>query len=256
MIKWQKREKVIFITLLVCIVIIPLIIHILFKIDIKIKFLYANWSAGDILQYAGTILASLLAIAGVYFTIKEGRSNNLENKIIETKPYLKTKITQLISFEEQETLDDNNNIVCIWDFCGTSSFNLVNIQGKRDFYKYHQKNDVNNYFIFKYEISNIGLGNAMNLEFNLCHSKFFPKTIICKGQVLELYIVLDRNIISTNGLMLEMKFEYKDILNINTYEQHERLFVIYNEKEKRYEYNRDFKDEISEPIIIEKKIFI
>ena len=47
-------------------------------------------ASGDILQYAGTILASLLAIAGVYFTIKESRINNLENKVIENKPYLKT----------------------------------------------------------------------------------------------------------------------------------------------------------------------
>jgi len=254
MIKWQKKEIIIFIVLAALIVIIPIIIHILFKFDIGIEFLASTWESGDILQYAGTILASLLAIAGVYFTIKESRINNLENKVIENKPYLKTKITQLISFTETETLKDNKNIVCILDSNGVCSFSLSNMQGKKELIAYNEKHNIRNNFLFKYEIKNIGLGNAMSLDLKMCNSNLFPKTIICKGDVLELYTFEDKNLIN-NGLVIDIKFEYKDIIDVNTYEQHERLSVAYNKKEKSYIYNRDFEDEISEPVIIEKRIF-
>ena len=144
-----KKEIIICIVLLALIIIIPVIIHILFKFDFGIEVLNATWSSGDILQYTGTILASLLAIAGVYFTIKESRINNLENKIIENKPYLKTKITQLRAFDEIETLKENKNIVCIWDRDGTCSFSLSNMQGKQELISYNEKHTIRNNFMFK-----------------------------------------------------------------------------------------------------------
>ena len=255
MIKWQKNEITICIVLLALIIIIPVIIHILFKFDFGIEVLNATWSSADILQYTGTILASFLAIAGVYFTIKESRINNLENKIIENKPYLKTKIIQLSAFDEMESLKDNKNIVCILDRNGSCSFSLSNMQGKQEVITYNEKYTIRNNFIFKYEIKNIGLGNAMDLEFKMCDFNFFPNTIICKGDVLELYIIIDKSLIK-NILEIDIKFEYKDMIDVNKYEQHERLSVVYNKKEKSYIYNRDFEDEISEPHIIEKRIFI
>lgn len=36
---------------------VPTIIHILFKLDFKISFLYAEWTAGDLLEYYGAILS-------------------------------------------------------------------------------------------------------------------------------------------------------------------------------------------------------
>lgn len=39
--------------------------------------------------------------------------------------------------------------------------------------------------------------------------------------------------------------EYDDILNINTYEQKEKIYVTYNKKEKEYLWDRDFVDEFS-----------
>lgn len=255
MIKWKKEEKAIFVVLLVLSIIIPILIHILYKVDVASDFLSSTWSSGDILQYSGTILAALLAIASVYFTIKETRSSNLENKIIENKPYLKTNFIQLLSFQEKKTLQENNNIVCIWDLNGTKCFNLANIQGKRDLSSYHDEYDIRDDFIFELVIQNIGLGNAMNLEVKICDLKFFPKTIICKGEELDLYVIINKDLVK-NGLALDLQYEYKDILDVNIYEQHERAVVSYNKKEKRYIYTRDFEDEISEPHIIEKRLFV
>lgn len=58
MFEWIKKHKIIvIISSIILIFGIPLIIHVLFKIHAGIPFLEAEWSAGEILGYYGSILS-------------------------------------------------------------------------------------------------------------------------------------------------------------------------------------------------------
>ena len=96
MIRWTKKEIILFVITVSMIPIIPAIIHILYKLDFEIDFLYSTWSSGEILQYCGAVMTAILAIIGIYYTLKENRKNNLEQTIIETKPYMRTNFINLI----------------------------------------------------------------------------------------------------------------------------------------------------------------
>lgn len=61
--KWQ-----IAILSFVFIIIIPVIINVLFKFESPCSFLVAEWKAGDVLGFYGTLLASVTTIIGVYIS--------------------------------------------------------------------------------------------------------------------------------------------------------------------------------------------
>ena len=71
--KIRKYKVVIFIIVLLLTVGVPLVIHLLFKIDTGIFFFQAEWSAGDFLQYYASVLAliptTILSIVALNYTI-------------------------------------------------------------------------------------------------------------------------------------------------------------------------------------------
>lgn len=60
------------------IIVLPIAIHFLFKQDFNIKWLYAEWSAGDVLGYCGTIIGALATIIAVYITIKHTKEEQIK----------------------------------------------------------------------------------------------------------------------------------------------------------------------------------
>ena len=69
------------------IVVIPLIINGLFKIEAPCNILVAEWSAGDALSFYGTMLASASTIIGVYISIEYAQRNYRIDEINRVKPY-------------------------------------------------------------------------------------------------------------------------------------------------------------------------
>ena len=58
MFEWLKAHKKLIMVISVLIIFgVPLIIHILFKIEAPNSFFVAEWSAGELLSYYGSILA-------------------------------------------------------------------------------------------------------------------------------------------------------------------------------------------------------
>ena len=57
--KLKKYQKFVIILLILGITGVPIVIHLLFKINFNIKWLQAEWSAGDILVYYGSVLSFL-----------------------------------------------------------------------------------------------------------------------------------------------------------------------------------------------------
>lgn len=60
MFNWMKNhKKLIAFTIFMVIFGVPLIIHILFKLHPNVDFFVAEWTAGELLSYYGSILAFL-----------------------------------------------------------------------------------------------------------------------------------------------------------------------------------------------------
>ena len=69
------------------IVVIPLIINVLFKIEAPCNILVAEWIAGDALSFYGTMLASASTIIGVYISIEYAQRNYRIDEANRVKPY-------------------------------------------------------------------------------------------------------------------------------------------------------------------------
>lgn len=78
----KKSIKLFLISFLLISIIIPLIIHILFRIEAsEDSFFIAKWTIGDILAYCGSILGNIIIVITVWLTIKS--SNDDTRKTIE-----------------------------------------------------------------------------------------------------------------------------------------------------------------------------
>lgn len=94
MFDWLKRHKIL-ITIISFVIIfgVPLIIHVLFKIKAPNSFLVAEWSAGDLLSYYGSILAFLgtvvLGILALY-----------QNHIIKIEADRRTELLEQREYEK------------------------------------------------------------------------------------------------------------------------------------------------------------
>lgn len=69
-------------------VLIPLIINLAFKIDAVTSIFAAEWSAGDVLSFYGSIIAAVVTIIGVYITIDYSRKNFNEDEMNRIRPYM------------------------------------------------------------------------------------------------------------------------------------------------------------------------
>ena len=83
--KWIKKHKKFVIVLSILIVIAPIfIVHFLFKIKTNNYWVVAEWNAGDILGYFGSILTFIGTVSlGCIAICQTQEANKLSNKIIE-----------------------------------------------------------------------------------------------------------------------------------------------------------------------------
>lgn len=86
MIEWMSKNKwKLFISFIVFIFIIPLAINIFFKIKAPCAFFVAEWDAGDVLSFYGTMLASIATIIGVYMSIRYAQQSyrdDIRNQVL------------------------------------------------------------------------------------------------------------------------------------------------------------------------------
>lgn len=84
----RKNKLPIILFLLVSIVVIPFVIHILFKVYLGDEFLVAEWTAGDALGYCGALLASVATVFGVFLSINYAQSNYRQDLIDRSLPFI------------------------------------------------------------------------------------------------------------------------------------------------------------------------
>ena len=104
----KKHWKLLSLIAFVCIVVIPFLIHCAFKMYFGIDFFVADWSAGDILTFYGGILAAVLAVFGVYWTIQDSHNQYHEEQKNNVKPYFAVTIRKQ-EFHRDLLPDENTN---------------------------------------------------------------------------------------------------------------------------------------------------
>lgn len=112
-----KKHKIISIMILIILLIgVPLIINVLFKIHPTNKIFIAEWEAGDLLSYYGSILLGLVTIYLAYVAITQTKYANDVNKRLlhmeesNKKAYLKLNIKDS-KIENMENSTKNLSLV-------------------------------------------------------------------------------------------------------------------------------------------------
>ena len=83
-----KTVWILIVCTLLFLVIIPLGINILFKVDLGICVLRSEWDAGDALAFYGSVLSGLLTVIGVFLTIRNENNKAKKDDSIKYKPIL------------------------------------------------------------------------------------------------------------------------------------------------------------------------
>lgn len=246
-----KFKKVFGIALLIC-VLIPIIIHFCFKVECNNTLFVSTWKSGDMLQYCGTVLAALIAIIGVYLTLDDNRNKNEQNMILNVRPYLNSFMSGYQEVGEiMEDLTESQATACIYTDGVRYSFKLSTFKGQKELHRMFQNNKIDSeYFIFYYEIQNIGLGPAMRLQFKINENDLMAPVNLPEKENRGIYVFVEKElIVSQKRLSIDINLIYSDILEKKKYEQNESFEVFYDEDEMP-NWVRGFENELSPQRII------
>ena len=107
MIKWIKK-KISYILCISLVLGIHFIIHCLFKVHIKCDFFRAEWSAGEVLSYYGTILLGWITVYLAYVAVKQTEVANDMNKRLLKMSEMERKAILKINFHESKVTEEEN----------------------------------------------------------------------------------------------------------------------------------------------------
>lgn len=114
--KIKEILKKYWVILLLLIIGVPALINWLFKLHPSVSFFSAEWDAGAVLSFYGTLLASFIAIIGVFLSINYAQENYRKDEKNRQLPYLALtylrKDSRFNLFDavfSQESEDDNSD---------------------------------------------------------------------------------------------------------------------------------------------------
>ncbi len=234
---------------------VPFLINFLFKKDLGINCLRAEWEAGDALNYYGVLLAAIIAIWGVYLTIQDSRKNVSEQTRFNELPHLTMDIlhqeirSDVFPIHELPAPSTQNEKEYYKEYRLREIYFIVE-EGKiniktglteeqQELVKHRGRRWISNFpnrFSYKdrklistaMEIENVGPGAAVNLRIGLNHkgneAKFIPPRSLNSKKTLYLFIYAE-NPNNLNVGEYELAFYYNDILG-NSYKQIFRIDII------------------------------
>ena len=86
---WNTRKHVVWVLSFGILLIgVPFVIHTLFKLHPSNPFFSAEWTAGDVLLFYGSILAAAGTCAGVFFSIRYSQKNYQEDTLRKVLPLI------------------------------------------------------------------------------------------------------------------------------------------------------------------------
>lgn len=259
----QKYKKAIIIYFVFGVIIIPLFIHILFKIDAPLPFLVAEWEAGDVLAFYGVLIGALATIAGVYLSNVAAQENYRKDVVNRSLPFMtvtarKVKTVDLDNDGDAPDVNLKNNdtyaafeeydverlyfviekgVVRICEFLTDEQMQFVQTGGHgRDElfpggYSYYSVRSI----YTPLEIENVGNGAATVFSVGINNTKLSKiERIFSIARTLKVgqkfYIAIySENIDKSNCGEYDMCISYYDILG-NGYEQNYTLKIWEDEK--------------------------
>lgn len=194
-------------TIIIVSSVIMLTVHILYKFHPSCDFFVAEWAAGDLLQFCGSIIGAIATIYVLQETIRttinqQNEERNYlenqqrENKAFSLRPYF------IITAQEAILIDENRKDIV----------QLVSSEG------WDGDTDI------LITIENVGAGNAVDVYAELSQknnkilSSPIPALIVKKKQS-----VLVKRCFSQT---LEFKMRYSDIANVATYTARTNISII------------------------------
>ena len=199
--------------------IVPLTVNILFKIETNTVILQAEWSADALLGYIGALFGAFATIVAVILTIRFTKEQQRQENIIAARPWLVSNSLRLNSNEaiqaEENTsarfiyLSDGSFVVSI-----TAPFNV-----KRGTHKINKEDCV-----VKYCIKNVGGNTATNFSMSLDGAPLLPNTALALNSELILILSLPLKD-NDDESRYTLCFSYGDIVSEMMYFQKETLII-------------------------------
>lgn len=230
-VEFLKKHRI-FLSIVILIIFIPIpAIHILFSIHPDNQWWVAKWSAGELLDYFGSLMGAIATIIAVAITIRYTKLSQDEQNILQVKPYLQTKYTSLFSYQELYDNANNRIIISMSDELIESAYEKTWILNSIE------KNEIDNtvffqhYHILKYTLRNVGANSATNIRWTSNDMQLIPEFALSKDETREFIIIIDSNILKDDIKELNFKFIYDDVLSIATYSQKENITITSSSNE-------------------------
>jgi hypothetical protein len=261
--KWIMRNWKVLLLLFIGIVIGPLVINVLFKMQAPISLLVAEWNASAALAYYGALVAAVIAVYGVFLTIRYSQQNYKEDVRNRALPFividmLKSKSYNNLLGEEPQPEENGKkgyyeyklqDYYCILEN-GNINYTTGLTKGQQDLLdnggvKWASKSNGRSMVVIDYicvpiEIENVGNGTAIRLRYGLNRKnvvekerKFLP-TISLKQSMPILFHIFSEDCArnSANLGKYVLSFYYDDIFS-NKYRQNFDISIEYDDKTNR-----------------------
>nr|WP_297707251.1 hypothetical protein [uncultured Butyrivibrio sp.] len=261
LVKWLKEhwKRCIFFGF-VFVILVPLLINILFKIQSPIDFVVAEWDASAALAFYGALLGAGITVYGVYLTIQYSRENYREDVRNRVLPFI---VIDMLKTKSHKNIFSTNEIDNEPEFEGYIEYKLEDYycilkDGKieyRNALTKEQKQLIENggtrwvpngnggsYVVVDeicvpLEFENIGNGTAVNFRCGINRRdvpiddrRFLPVIAFRVGGKLMMHIFSeDCGRDSKNLGEYILSFVYEDIYK-NKYEQSFDISIEYNEE--------------------------
>lgn len=223
----KKHKTLILILGIVLILTPPILIHILFSIYPNHDILVAKWSAGELLNYFGSIIGAIATIIAVVMTIIYTKYSQDEQNILQVKPYLQSEYIPIFKYTDLDgEYVHQHTFITIEKGLTTSSYDEPfllkplknNSENKFEFFQ-------NNY-MFKYRLKNVGANSSTNIKWTLNNEPLIPEFAISTGKTKEFIIIISKSVLENNKKDLRLEFIYDDVLSMATYSQKEIITIV------------------------------
>ncbi|MFP3768017.1 hypothetical protein U5M32_07950 [Streptococcus sp. TATVAM-FAB35] len=218
----MKNKKIIILVSVILVVIVPIFINLSFKVYLAPLFT-AEWGAGDLLSYYGSLLGGIITLFGVVMTLNYQTKQSEKDDLIKYKPILK-----IASVENTHP-----------EFIGRHEFRVY-------FPVQYSKDDINKKVIkslfekqmesvtsFHMILENKGRGEAVDVslnsvniaevswddESNICITSSTPLSMgdILVNEKVDIiitfpnYLFLKDDTVDQNNILIELKISYNDM---------------------------------------------
>lgn len=212
--------------------IIPFGIAFLTNFKFIITDTYNGW-IGFWGSYLGAIIGGICTVIGVYWTIKhtqkirdmdikQEKEKEVQKQRILVKPYIQSftyiKDKDIIERDIRKSfveVNESGDIKCSYVECPKYLIKLTDneISLIPDIKK--------KYFLINYEVCNVGIGSAVNLNLTCNDGHIDGINSLSKGESILIIFIIDVATILKKKIELKLIFNFEDICEIGSYKQEE-----------------------------------